>query len=571
MNCWWRIYIGARLHSQDAQCWHENQLGLAQAGCRQKRDALSALIPLADSFTKGHILCSLDLSQAFDRLRPNRAIDTMLSQGLPMNLANAVRSLWGRQNRILQWAGSSKPTKVRVDSSLPQGDSMSPWALNIVLAAAVKVITEAHHQSAHVVYVDDRTFTAPTVEECVGIWGKWQWHVKALGMKDNLGKTQFTCRKKKGQDELKQNPTTSPFFKECLVALGVCFTASGRAPPQEKEVQRFRKAHVAADRAAMAPHIAAVRQFFVNSTVVCKATYGWILRAPLRKSQNRLESAVRRAGYGHKVASPNLVKLVVGHSLDPGFMCAQTAFTALIRNIKFRNMVPTDWTLSGGISARIRRYMKSLEWQVVAPFHWWHEGIQTSVNLSRLPVVREVSEFTHILRESWRYCQWQSFTKAHRRDSMTLRWYPYDPQRCQAARKRVMHQGGAIHEVACMTGAFVSPLRLARIDSSFDGRCFRCGDQFGSKHHMIWQCPALRGTPPMPEDLLEKELGWPICAGQTGALQHMAKVRQECLQKRWRHEPSWGGWGGGHLRIVLPSLVACCRAAAFVNVYYGWF
>ena len=134
-----------------------------------------------------------------------------------------------------------------------------------------------------------------------------------------------------------------------------------------------------------------------------------------------------------------------------------------------------------------------------------------------------------------------------------------------------MHQGGAIHEVACMTGAFVSPLRLARIGSSFDGRCFRCGDQFGSKNHMIWQCPALRGTPPMPEDLLEKELGWPICAGQTGALQHMAKVRQECLQKRWRHEPSWGGWGGGgHLRIVLPSLVACCRAAAFVNVYYGW-
>ncbi len=114
-----------------------------------------------------------------------------------------------------------------------------------------------------------------------------------------------------------------------MVALGVCFTASGRAPPQEKEVQRFRKAHVAANRAAAAPYIAATRQFFVNCTAVCKAMYGWILRAPLRKFQNRLESAVRRAGFGHKVASPNLVKLVVGHSLDPGFMCAQTAFGAL--------------------------------------------------------------------------------------------------------------------------------------------------------------------------------------------------------------------------------------------------
>ena len=39
MNCWWRVYIGARLDSQDAQRWHENQLELAQSGCRQKRHA----------------------------------------------------------------------------------------------------------------------------------------------------------------------------------------------------------------------------------------------------------------------------------------------------------------------------------------------------------------------------------------------------------------------------------------------------------------------------------------------------------------------------------------------------
>ena len=38
------------------------------------------------------------------------------------------------------------------------------------------------------VYVDDRTFTAPMVEESVRIWENWQWHVKALGMKDNLEK-----------------------------------------------------------------------------------------------------------------------------------------------------------------------------------------------------------------------------------------------------------------------------------------------------------------------------------------------------------------------------------------------
>ncbi len=112
---------------------------------------------------------------------------------------------------------------------------------------------------------------------------------------------------------------------------------------------------------------------------------------------------------------------------------------------------------------------------------------------------------------------------------MYLCWYPYDsdPQGCQAARKGVMHQGGHIHAVACMTGAFVSPLRFARIHPSFDGKCFRC---------------ALRGAPSMPEDLLEQELGWPVSAGRTSVLEHMARVRQECLQKRWRREPSWGGF-----------------------------
>ena len=191
----------------------------------------------------------------------------------------------------------------------------------------------------------------------------------------------------------------------------------------------------------------------------------------------------------------------------------------------------------------------------------WHPftggGVQASVNLSRLPVVREVSEFTHALRESWRYCQWQSFTKAQRRDSMNLRWYPYDPQGCQAARKRVMHQGGHIHAVACMTGAFVSPLRFARIHPSFDGKCFWCGSQLGSKHHMIWQCPALRGAPSMQEDLLEQELGWPVSAGRTSVLEHMARVRQERLQKRWRREPSWGG-GSKHSLPIFVGVLLCC-------------
>ena len=144
-------------------------------------------------------------------------------------------------------------------------------------------------------------------------------------------------------------------------------------------------------------------------------------------------------------------------------MCSDSFRCSIIRNIKFRNVLPTDWRLPAGSRPGFVVTCNYLGGKLWHPFTGG--GVQASVNLSRLPVVGEASEFTHALRESWRYWQWESFTKAQRRDSMYLCWYPYDsdPQGCQAARKGAMHQGGHIHVVACMTGAFVSPLRFARI------------------------------------------------------------------------------------------------------------
>ena len=58
---------------------------------------------------------------------------------------------------------------------------------------------------------------------CESNWNaRWSWKNEKL-----------TCHSYNGQDdsELKQDPVTIPFVKECLVALAVCFPASGWAPP----------------------------------------------------------------------------------------------------------------------------------------------------------------------------------------------------------------------------------------------------------------------------------------------------------------------------------------------------
>ena len=57
---------------------------------------------------------------------------------------------------------------------------------------------------------------------CESNWNaRWSWKNEKL-----------TCHRHNGQDEskLKQDPVTIPFVKECLV-IGVCFPASGWAPP----------------------------------------------------------------------------------------------------------------------------------------------------------------------------------------------------------------------------------------------------------------------------------------------------------------------------------------------------
>ena len=63
----WRICIGAWCQSHPAQEWYQGQLATQQHGSRRKRDVIRSLDSLA---SLAEALASLDLSQAFDRIRP---------------------------------------------------------------------------------------------------------------------------------------------------------------------------------------------------------------------------------------------------------------------------------------------------------------------------------------------------------------------------------------------------------------------------------------------------------------------------------------------------------------------
>ena len=131
---WWRIFLHAKLSSDAAQTWYQQQLRPQQHGCRKGKEAITALIPMATAKARGRFLASLGLSLAFDQTHPNRVLGALQWRGFPNKLAKLVFSVWCNQSRTLQWAGHSGPTPCAVSASMHQGDSLSPWGLNVFLA-----------------------------------------------------------------------------------------------------------------------------------------------------------------------------------------------------------------------------------------------------------------------------------------------------------------------------------------------------------------------------------------------------------------------------------------------------
>ena len=80
-----------------------------------------------------------------------------------------------------------------------------------------------------------------------------------------------------------------------------------------KEEARITKARNAASKIRVAPVSAGVRAFIASAAASAKATYGWLVRQPAAKDRKKLETQLRRVGFCHRMASPCLIRLALGH------------------------------------------------------------------------------------------------------------------------------------------------------------------------------------------------------------------------------------------------------------------
>ena len=531
LSTWWRTWSSARVASTATQTWIDRHLPPSQAGARRGRDAASTFVEIASQYAQGHYVGTLDLTKAFDHIRPSTAIDTLDWYGWPLNLAQAIIQVWGAQNRWFSWWGSCNRRPTRVTSSIPQGDALSPTVMNFLLAAPMRHIAQQSPESQLFGYVDDRSWTSPTPGACEAVFTQWQEHSTQLGLVENPRKAQISHKTPDGRRRLEARPALGPHVVKEMVILGSMLYV-GKATDFESE--RVQKAFSCASKVQFVPVAPQRRLIMVMAAASSKAVYGWLARTPTAKLVQKLETRLKQAHFNHRMASVDLTRLLLGHRLDLRFSSGHDALGATWRAAKRRARALTDWGCRHGPAQRLNTWLQNLGWDCQDRWTWSHPDIQNVICLDPQKDVWEpdLKVVQHAVRESWRRKRWHSYMHSTRHEVTDLQAVQYDESRVTFVRN--LASKATTHEVAVLTGAFVSPLLLKKAHpDTFTGACPFCNHPVGSFEHVTWMCNKW-ATLPVWHDNMEKRLGWPT-ARTTEALKHIAKVRALVLTDRWGH------------------------------------
>lgn len=140
----------------------------------------------------GFTPASLDYRTCYDCVAPLLATEVMTQLGLPRQLTSVLAYTWSHQTRWLTWNDAVDPIPLFTNMSFPQGDGLSPVALNCLLTTDLRyVISECSRiPSKHCIYMDDRSWTSSSAQGVYDIqqaWNRWSEHI---GLKENQTKTQ---------------------------------------------------------------------------------------------------------------------------------------------------------------------------------------------------------------------------------------------------------------------------------------------------------------------------------------------------------------------------------------------
>ena len=465
-SLWYRWWSGAWAKSKIVRVWRGRVMPAAITGGIGSPGSERLAAKLQDSFSEQGFLATLDYTLAFDHVIPEAITRGMARMGLPVQLANTLLNQWSHQKRILQWKASSSPKLLETDMSVPQGDALSPLALNILMLSGFN-FTEARcpvplGDRLHVVYMDDRSWTTKQASVLVQTLRTWHDFSRRAGLRENEAKTQITHtdaeRRRELQQELADDPVLLQAVTASAVVLGCCTTGTDERDAQPKELQRLADAKLICGRIRLLPLGHQAKMDAARIMGISKAVYGWVAFSPSDSHAKVLDQALRATSEAFKDGSVHLHNVLTGAA-----RCLRPVVGVRQVCLWCKSVAQESWSSARHRHSKLRAqavaFLQQTGWQLQRGT-WSHSQLGLSWKLSlgaQLPGRQKIAYFC---REAWRHKEWGLFTASSRRDALPFRRTHYDSARIGLVRSLLCHTEGAA--AAVLTGSFVSPAAFGK-------------------------------------------------------------------------------------------------------------
>ena len=406
-----------------------------------------------------------------------------------------------------------------------------------ILTPATWQIAAAHPRVVLKTYIDDRSWSAPSLLEACQVQDRWSTWTALLGLLDNTNKSQYYHARAWGRRALVEHglPVNNITSQPCI--LGNSFRGARARSANARETDRYNKSLGLVRRAACLPVPWQSRQKIVASVALSKAVWGTCLQIPTKNNMDRFDTQVAACLREPRYGSPDLRKLFRGHRLCFSFRVLEANFSAAWRLAQTMGEELGLWNVTRGWSSVITRCMRHFGWHVTSPWCWHHVATNARVSLDPSSQHWHACELAlHKLREAWRCSLFQRWQASSRNDAAACSRLRYEEARLSLVRKACSSPS----RFACMSGALMSPAAFG-IATEHAIMCPFCRLMVGTTEHILWNCPAMCSVceverPRTPLDVAQRRLGWPC--GQHGCydsavLAWYNAVRAQVLQQRY--------------------------------------
>ena len=128
-------------------------------------------------------------AKCFDHVNPKLVLLHLRLHQWPNEMLSLLQHVWFQQKRFLQLGRCTLTEPILVQTSLPQGDPVSPLGLLLVLSDAISDISAACPTVSMATFLDDRVLVADSVNALLQARRRWTHWSNRMGLIENHHKT----------------------------------------------------------------------------------------------------------------------------------------------------------------------------------------------------------------------------------------------------------------------------------------------------------------------------------------------------------------------------------------------